>query len=312
MHWGGGYRVSIILANRIRRGEGRVGMSKRWITGFHDATTGSVTYVVADPTRRRAAVVDPVWDFDPNSGRLTTVSVDLVSAFLERERLALDWVLETHVHADHLTAAQILKHRFGAPIGIGRHVCAVQRTFAALYGIEAEVPADGSQFDRLFEAGESFSIGGLEAKVLHTPGHTPACITYVVGAAAFVGDTLFMPDSGTARCDFPGGDARALHRSISRILSLPSETRVFVGHDYGGNGRDIAWEASLAEQQSSNIHVGAGRSEEDFVRLREERDRTLEPPTLILSALQVNIRAGALPAPEANGTVYLKLPLNRL
>ncbi len=287
-------------------------MSKPWVTGFHDPATGSVTYVVADPIRRRAAVIDPVWDFQPTSGRLATVSVDVVSAFLERERLALDWVLETHVHADHLTAAQALKQRFGAPICIGRHVCAVQRTFAAFYDIEAEIPADGSQFDRLFEDGETFAIGGLEAKVLHTPGHTPACITYVVGNAAFVGDTLFMPDSGTARCDFPGGDARMLHRSIRRILSLPAETRIFVGHDYGGDGRDFAWEASLAEQRSSNIHVGAGRDEEDFVRLRETRDRTLDPPTLILSALQVNIRAGALPAPETNGTVYLKLPLNRL
>lgn len=287
-------------------------MSKSWINGFHDPATGTVTYVVADPARRRAAVIDPVWDFEPRSGRLTTASVDLVSEFLERERLALDWILETHVHADHLTAAQILKHRFGAPIGIGRHVQTVQRTFAAFYDIEAEVPADGSQFDRLFDDGETFSIGGLEAKVLCTPGHTPACITYVVGDAAFVGDTLFMPDTGTARCDFPGGDARMLHRSISRILSLPPETLIFVGHDYGGEGRDFAWEASVAEQRSANIHVGAGRSEEGFVRLREGRDRTLEPPKLILSALQVNIRAGALPAPETNGTVYLKLPLNRL
>lgn len=287
-------------------------MSKSWITGFYDPATGTVTYVVADPARRRAAVIDPVWDFEPRSGRLTTASVDLVSEFLERERLALDWILETHVHADHLTAAQILKHRFGAPIGIGCHVRTVQRIFAAFYDIEAEVPADGSQFDRLFDDGETFSIGGLEAKVLHTPGHTPACITYVVGDSAFVGDTLFMPDTGTARCDFPGGDARMLHRSINRILSLPPGTRLFVGHDYGGESRDFAWEASVAEQHSANIHVGAGRSEEDFVRLREGRDRTLEPPKLVLSALQVNIRAGALPAPETNGTVYLKLPLNRL
>lgn len=287
-------------------------MSKPWVTGFHDTSTGTVTYVVADRIQRRAAVIDPVWDFEPTSGRFSTASVDLVCAFLERERLTLDWILETHVHADHLSAAQILKDRFRAPVGIGQRVFVVQRAFAALYGIEAEIPADGSQFDRLFDDGETFSIGGLEARVLHTPGHTPACITFIVGDAAFVGDTLFMPDSGTARCDFPGGDARALYRSILRILSLPAETRIFVGHDYGGNGRDVAWEASVAEQQSGNIHVGAGQDEDTFVRIREERDRTLEAPTLILPALQVNIRAGALPEPAANGIVYLKIPLNRL
>lgn len=287
-------------------------MSTPWITGFHDQATGTVTYVVADRVGGRAAVIDPVWDFEPKSGRLSTLSADRISGFIEREGLTLDWVLETHVHADHLTAAQILKHRFGAPIGIGREVAAVQRTFAALYGIEREVRADGSQFDRLFEDGETLSIGALETRVLHTPGHTPACISYVVGDAAFVGDTLFMPDSGTARCDFPGGDARTLYRSIRRILGLPGHTRILVGHDYGGTGRDIAWEASVAEQRARNIHVGDERPEDDFVRLRQERDRTLDAPTLILPALQVNIRAGALPAAEANGTVYLKLPLNRL
>jgi glyoxylase-like metal-dependent hydrolase (beta-lactamase superfamily II) len=287
-------------------------MSKPWVTGFHDPITGTVTFVVADPMQRRAAVIDPVWDFDPKSGRLATACVDLVSAFLDREDLSLDWILETHVHADHLSAAQILKHRFKVPIGIGRHVTTVQRSFAALYNIEREVPSDGSQFDRLFDDGERFSIGGLEARVLHTPGHTPACITYVVGDACFVGDTLFMPDSGTARCDFPGGDARALYRSIHSILSLPAETRIFVGHDYGGDGRDIRWETTAAEQRSQNIHIGNGRDEEDFVRLRQERDRTLAPPKLILPALQVNIRAGALPEPAPNGVVYLKIPVNRL
>jgi glyoxylase-like metal-dependent hydrolase (beta-lactamase superfamily II) len=287
-------------------------MSKPWVTGFHDRGTGTVTYVVADHASRRAAVIDPVWDFEPKSGRLSTGSADRLSHFLEQERLALDWILETHVHADHLTAAQLLKKRFGAPIGIGRQVSTVQRTFADLYGIAGEVRADGSQFDRLFEDGDRFPIGGLEAQVLHTPGHTPACITYLVGDAAFVGDTLFMPDCGTARCDFPGGNARTLFRSIRRLLSLPADTRIFVGHDYGGNGRDVSWEASVAEHSARNIHVGAGREEEAYVRLREERDRTLEAPTLILPALQVNIRAGALPAPDDNGTVYLRIPLNRL
>jgi glyoxylase-like metal-dependent hydrolase (beta-lactamase superfamily II) len=287
-------------------------MSKPWVTGFHDQATGNVTYVVADQAGRRAAVIDPVWDFEPKSGRLSTGSADRVSTFIERERLTLDWILETHVHADHLTAAQLLKKRFGAPIGIGRNVSIVQRTFADLYGIEGEVRSDGSQFDRLFDDGDRFAIGGLEARVLHTPGHTPACITYLIGDAAFVGDTLFMPDSGTARCDFPGGDARTLFRSIRTLLSLPPDTRICVGHDYGGNGREVAWEASAADHSARNIHVGAGREEEAYVRLREERDRTLEAPTLILPALQVNIRAGALPAAEPNGTVYLKIPLNRL
>jgi glyoxylase-like metal-dependent hydrolase (beta-lactamase superfamily II) len=287
-------------------------MIKPWVTGFHDRVTGTVTYVVADKVSRRAAVIDPVWDFEPKSGRLSTASVDRLSAFIEQERLTPDWIFETHVHADHLTAAQLLKSRFGAPIGIGRKVTQVQRTFAALYGIEGEVPADGSQFDRLFEEGDRFEIGELRGRVLHTPGHTPACVSYLVGDVALVGDTLFMPDAGTARCDFPGGDARTLFRSIRAILSLPAETRICVGHDYGGNGREIAWEASVADQRARNIHVGDGREEDGYVRLREERDRTLEAPTLILPALQVNIRAGALPAPEPNGTVYLKIPLNRL
>ncbi len=287
-------------------------MSKVWVTGFHDQATGTIAYVAADRARGRAAVIDPVWDFEPNSARLSTSSVDRISAFVEREQLTLDWILETHVHADHLTAAQLLKHRFGAPIAIGMNVSTVQRTFAALYDIEAEVRMDGSQFDRLFGDGDRFSIGGLETRILYTPGHTPACITYIVEDAAFVGDTLFMPDSGTARCDFPGGDARTLFRSIGRILDLPADTRIFVGHDYGGNGREPAWEASVADQRASNIHVGAERGEDEFVRLREERDRTLDAPTLILPALQVNIRAGLLPAPAPNGTVYFKLPLNRL
>jgi glyoxylase-like metal-dependent hydrolase (beta-lactamase superfamily II) len=287
-------------------------MNKPAVAGFHDPATGSVTYVVSDPSVRRAAVVDPLWEYEPKSARLDTRSVDRISTFIEREGLTLDWILETHVHADHLTAAQLLKHRFGAPIAIGEHVRKVQRNFAALYHVESDVPADGSQFDRLLAEGETLEIGTLTARVLHTPGHTPACISYLVGDAALVGDTLFMPDSGTARCDFPGGDAYQLYRSIRRLLALPEQTRLFVGHDYGGDGREPAWEASVAEQRRLNIHVGAGRDEDGFVRMRQERDRTLEAPTLILPALQVNIRAGRLPAAEANGTVYLKIPLNRL
>jgi glyoxylase-like metal-dependent hydrolase (beta-lactamase superfamily II) len=287
-------------------------MSTPWVTGFHDRATGTVTYVVADRATRRAAVIDPVWDYEPKSARLSSASMERLAEFLAAERLTLEWILETHVHADHLSAAQLLKHRFGAPIGIGSRVSVVQRRFAGLYGIEGEVATDGSQFDRLFEEADRFPIGGLEAKVLHTPGHTPACIAYLVGDAAFVGDTLFMPDSGTARCDFPGGNARTLFRSIGRILSLPPQTRIFVGHDYGGNGRDVAWEATVADHLARNIHVGGGRTEEAYVKLREERDRTLEAPTLILPALQVNIRAGALPAPDGNETIYLRIPLNRL
>jgi glyoxylase-like metal-dependent hydrolase (beta-lactamase superfamily II) len=287
-------------------------MSRPWVTGFHDRATGTVTYVVADRASRRAAVIDPVWDYEPKSARLSSASMERLVEFLDAERLTLEWILETHVHADHLSAAQLLKQRFGAPIGIGSRVSVVQRTFSGLYGIEGEVATDGSQFDRLFEEGDRFPIGGLEAEVLHTPGHTPACISYLVGDAAFVGDTLFMPDSGTARCDFPGGNARTLFRSIRRILSLPPQTRIFVGHDYGGDGRDLAWEATVAEHEARNIHVGGGRTEEAYVKLREERDRTLEAPTLILPALQVNIRAGALPPPDRNETVYLRIPLNRL
>ena len=287
-------------------------MSTPWVTGFHDPATGTVTYVVADRDSARAAVIDPVWDFEPKSGRLSTGSVDRIAAFIEAERLSLQWILETHVHADHLTGAQLLKQRFGAPIAIGRQVTAVQRSFAQLYNLEGEVAADGSQFDRLLEDGERFQIGSLEAEVLHTPGHTPACISYHIGDGLFVGDTLFMPDCGTARCDFPGGDARQLYRSIQRMMGLPGQTRVFVGHDYGSDGRAVAFEASLARHMAENVHVGAGRSEEDFARLREARDRTLDAPILILPAMQVNIRAGRLPTPEGNGTVYLKLPLNRL
>jgi glyoxylase-like metal-dependent hydrolase (beta-lactamase superfamily II) len=287
-------------------------MSKPWVTGFHDPVTGTVTFVVADRTGQKAAVIDPVWDFDPRSGRLATTSIDRVSAFLDQEQLSLEWILETHIHADHLSAAQTLKHRFGAPIGIGRQVTVVQRNFATFFDLDGEVPTDGSQFDRLFADGEQFSIGGLEARVLHTPGHTPACITYIIGDACFVGDTLFMPDSGTARCDFPGGDAKVLYHSIHCILSLPADTRIFVGHDYGGNDREVRYETTVAEQRSRNIHIGNGRTEADFVRLRQERDRALAPPTLILPALQVNIRAGALPNPAENGVVYLKLPVNRL
>ena len=287
-------------------------MSKPTVTGFHDPATGTMTYLVSDERHRRAAVVDPVWDYEPKSGHLDTRSVDRLSLHIERRELTLDWILETHVHADHLSAAQLLKHRFGAPVAIGEHVRAVQRNFAALFHVEGEVPADGSQFDRLLADGETIEIGTLSARVLHTLGHTPACISYLVEDVAIVGDTLFMPDAGTARCDFPGGDARQLYRSIQRILALPEQTRIFVGHDYGGNGREPAWEASVAQHRRLNIHVGAGREEDEYVRMREARDRTLEAPTLILPALQVNIRGGRLPGAESNGTIYLKIPLDRL
>ena len=282
------------------------------ITGFFHAPTFSVTYLVADPATKRAALIDTVLDYDHKAGRTGTESVDAVIAALRERDLTLDWVLETHVHADHLTAAPHVKERLGGRLGIGAEVTAVQAHFKKLFNIGPEFAPDGAQFDRLFADGETFKIGALEVRVLHTPGHTPACISYVIGDAVFVGDTLFMPDYGTARCDFPGGSARTLYRSIRKLLSLPAETRVFTGHDYGPDGRPYAWESSVAAQKAGNKHVGGGMSEDDFVARREARDKELDAPNLILPALQVNMRAGALPSPEDNGIVYLKIPLNQL
>ncbi|MCR9247403.1 MAG: MBL fold metallo-hydrolase [bacterium] len=281
------------------------------VEAFFDGATNTITYVVSDPASKRAAIVDPVLDFDLASGRTSTKSADTVIAFVRERGLSIDWLLESHVHADHLSSAPYLEATLGGRTAIGEHVTTVQQTFGKLFHAEAEFRTDGSQFDHLFRDEEVFAIGDLEAKVLHTPGHTPACAAYVVGDCAFVGDTLFMPDFGSARCDFPGGDARQLYRSIRRLLALPASTRLFVGHDYKAPGRnDYAWETTVADQRAQNVHVKDGIDEEAFVKMRTERDATLGMPRLLLPAVQVNMRAGQLPPPEANGVRYLKLPID--
>lgn len=283
------------------------------VTGFFDEATNTISYVVAEPDGNHCAIVDPVLDYDPKSGRTSTNSADALIDFVTQEKLTVDWILETHAHADHLTAAPYLKQKVGGRTGIGEHIKTVQATFGKVFNLEPSFEADGSQFDHLFKDGETFAIGALEGHVIHTPGHTPACITYVIGDAGFVGDTLFMPDYGTARCDFPGGDATTLHASIQKLFALPGQTRLFMCHDYKAPGRDhFAWETTVADERERNIHVGKGHSQADFIRMRTERDATLAMPTLILPAVQVNIRAGALPPPEANGVSYLKIPVNAL
>lgn len=283
------------------------------VQAFFDKATNTISYVVSDPGSRAAAVIDPVLDFDVKSGRTATDSADRVLAFVRERGLQVDWLLETHVHADHLSGAPYLKACLGGLIGIGEHIRQVQKVFKTLFNAEPGFVTDGRQFDRLFADGDTFAIGGLEARVMHTPGHTPACVTYVIGDAAFAGDTVFMPDFGTARADFPGGDAHALYRSIRRVLDLPPETRLFTAHDYRAPGRDeYAWESTVAAQRAGNVHVRDGVSEEEFVALRTARDAKLEMPTLILPAVQVNMRAGNLPPPEENGVSYLKIPITAL
>jgi glyoxylase-like metal-dependent hydrolase (beta-lactamase superfamily II) len=287
-------------------------MSTPAVTAFFDEATFTVTYVVADPASAHAAIVDPVLDYDPASGRTSTASADAVAAFVADNGLTVDWILETHVHADHLSAAPYIKDQLGGRIAIGRDVAAVQETFKGVFNI-ADLATDGSQFDHLFADGDEFEVGSIAGSIIGTPGHTPACITYVVGDAAFVGDTLFMPDFGTARTDFPGGDAGQLYDSIRKILSLPDNTRLFMCHDYKAPGRDeFAWESSVAEQRESNVHVNGNVSRDEFVTMREGRDAQLGMPRLILPSIQVNIRAGRLPEPEANGVSYLKIPLDAL
>ena len=281
------------------------------VKGFHDPNTGSVQYVVSDPRTAQAAIVDPVWDFDEKAGRTCTKHADAILAYVTSRGLDVRWILDTHPHADHFSAAPYLKQRLGAPTGIGEHVVEVQRLWKDIYNLQ-DFPTDGSQWDHLFKDGETFKLGALDAKVMFCPGHTLASITYVVGDAAFVNDTLMMPDSGTSRADFPGGDAHVLYRSIQRILALPDATRVFVGHDYCKDGRDARWESTVRDQRQTNIHLKGGVTENDYVRLRWERDAGLPMPRLILAALQVNIRGGRLPEPEANGVSYLKIPLNSL
>lgn len=281
------------------------------VTAFYDAPTGSVQYIVTDPVTRRCAIIDPVLDFDERSGTLSTGNADALLDHIAREQLTLEWILDTHPHADHFSAAAHLKARTGSTTAIGRHVIDVQGLWKNIYNWPYFV-ADGSQWDRLFEDGDTFWIGMLPVKVLYSPGHTLASVTYLVGDCAFVHDTLFMPDSGTARCDFPGGSAVSLWGSIQKILALPDETRIFVGHDYRPDGREPLWESTVGEQKATNIHMAKCRTEEEFVALREARDRTLPMPRLILFALQVNICGGRLPVPEPNGKRYLKFPLDAL
>jgi len=280
------------------------------VKAFFDEATFTVSYVVSDPATRRAAIVDPVLDYDPSSGRTSTTSADLISSYIQESGLAIDWILETHVHADHLSGAPCLKGRHGGQIAIGVHVASVQDTFKKIFNIDT-LAVDGSQFDHLFNDGEAFKIGDIDAHVLATPGHTPACITYVIGDSAFVGDTLFMPDFGTARTDFPGGDAAQLYTSIQKIFALPDNTRLFMCHDYKAPGRDVfAWQTSIPDQRGKNIHINKNVSEREFIVLREGRDSQLGMPKLLLPAIQVNIRAGALPDPESNGVSYLKIPID--
>jgi glyoxylase-like metal-dependent hydrolase (beta-lactamase superfamily II) len=282
------------------------------IEAFFDKATSTVTYLVWDPAMREAAVIDAVLDFDPATGRLGTASANAVLARAAELNLKVIWALETHAHADHLSAADHIRRRTGARIGIGSRITEVQTRFRALFDAP-EAETEGSVFDRLFEDGDTFAIGGLQARVMHTPGHTPACVTYVIDDAAFVGDTLFMPDYGTARADFPGGDAAVLYRSIRSILDLPADTRIFVGHDYLPPGRDSAmWETTVLEQRARNVHVHDGVSEAEFVKLRKAKDKTLAMPRLILPSLQVNIRGGALPGPDADGKVFLRTPVNAI
>jgi glyoxylase-like metal-dependent hydrolase (beta-lactamase superfamily II) len=282
------------------------------VEGFFDPATWTVTYVVHNGPGSVCAIVDSVLDYDPKSGRTRTTSADKVIAFVKSHQLRVEWILETHAHADHLSAAPYLKQHLGGQIAIGDQITRVQKVFKGIFNLEPEFKQDGSQFDVLLKDEEAFRIGELTAKVVAVPGHTPACVAYQVGDAVFVGDTLFMPDVGTARCDFPGGDAKTLYASTRKILSLPPETRLFMCHDYPPNGRPIAFETTVAEQRAKNIHVHDGVSEADFVEMRSKRDATLEMPVLILPAVQINIRAGEMPPQEANGTAYLKIPINAL
>jgi glyoxylase-like metal-dependent hydrolase (beta-lactamase superfamily II) len=275
---------------------------------FHEATN-TVTYLLADPLTRAAAIIDPVLDYDHRSGKVSVDSANQVLAAATTAGLRITWILETHAHADHLSAAPYLKQRTGARTGIGEHIRDVQRIFRPVFNL-TDVTGDGSEFDRLFRDGERFQLGSLQVEVMHTPGHTPACVSYWIGDAVFVGDTLFMPDYGTARADFPGGDAATLYRSIHRLLALPSATRLFMCHDYKAAGRDhYAWETTVVEERARNVHVGGGVSEHEFVAMRRARDATLAAPVLLLPSIQVNVRAGRFPAAESNGLRYLKIPL---
>jgi glyoxylase-like metal-dependent hydrolase (beta-lactamase superfamily II) len=281
------------------------------VTGFFDPATNTISYVVKDPQSRHCAIVDSVMDIDYAAGRITYDHADEIIAHVRAQGLTVDWLIETHVHADHLSAAPYIQRQLGGKIGIGRNITVVQDTFGKIFNEGTEFQRDGSQFDRLFQDGDSYQVGQMTCHAMHTPGHTPACMTHIMGDAAFVGDTLFMPDGGSARADFPGGDAGQLWDSIQRVLSLPDETRLFMCHDYGPNGRDIRWETTVGEEKAHNIHV-AGKSREEFVALRTARDATLAMPKLIIPSLQVNMRGGDLPEPDESGKRFLKVPINGL
>uniref|UniRef100_UPI0030F57CE5 MBL fold metallo-hydrolase n=1 Tax=uncultured Acidovorax sp. TaxID=158751 RepID=UPI0030F57CE5 len=282
------------------------------VKAFFDPATWTVSYVVFDAPGGHCALVDSVLDYDPKSGRTRPDSADQLIAFVREQNLTVDWILETHAHADHLSAAPYLRKHLGGKIAIGGKITQVQNVFKGIFHLEPEFATNGSQFDHLFEDGDTFAIGALQAQALSVPGHTPACMAYQVGDAVFVGDTLFMPDVGTARCDFPGGNAHTLYQSVRKLLSLPPETRLFMCHDYPPEGRAAQWECTVADQRARNIHVHDGVSEAEFVAMRTKRDAGLAMPVLILPSVQVNIRAGELPPPEANGVSYLKIPLNAL
>jgi len=282
------------------------------VTGFFDPATNTISYVVKDPASDACAIVDSVLDFDYASGRTSYAHADEIIDFVRKHGLKAEWLIETHVHADHLSAAPYIQGKLGGKLGIGRNITVVQDTFGKVFNEGTEFRRDGSQFDRLFDDGDTYSVGSMECLAIHTPGHTPACMTHVMGDAAFVGDTLFMPDYGSARCDFPGGDAGTLYDSIQTVLSLPDATRLFMCHDYGPNGRAIQWETTVAEEKAHNIHVGGGKTRAEFVKFRTERDAKLDMPRLILPSLQVNMRAGRLPEPDTNGLRYLKVPVNAL
>lgn len=283
------------------------------VTSFFDEGTNAVCHIVCDPGSNACAVIDSILDFDLASGTIATTTADAMLAEVARQALRIEWVIETHVHADHLSAMPYVAERTGARMGIGTRIDEVQRVFGKVFNAGTDFQMDGSQFDTLFADGDTFAIGGLKARVIHTPGHTPACVTYVIGDAAFVGDTLFMPDYGTARCDFPGGSAEQLYDSIQKVLALPDDTRLFLCHDYKAPGRDeFRWETTVAEERAANVHIGGGKSQAEFVAFRTERDAGLGMPKLILPSIQVNMRAGRMPPPESDGETYLKIPLGRM
>ncbi len=285
---------------------------KPFVKAFYEKSSGTISYVVQDPSSKNCAVIDSVLNFDFSSGRTSTESADEIIRYIEQKKLELEWIIETHVHADHLSAAPYIQEKIGGKIGIGEKIILIQDQFGKIFNEGTRFQRDGSQFDRLFKDGDQYSIGSMNARTMHTPGHTPACMVHIIEDAAFVGDTLFMPDGGTARADFPGGDARDLYRSVKRVLELPSETRLFICHDYGPGGRDAAWETTVGEQKEKNIHVRDGVTEDEFVEMRETRDSTLSMPKLIIPSIQVNMRAGEMPEKEDNGVNYIKIPINKL